>query len=74
MFDVAHKELEELGGEVWPERPELAANLCFEGVPAGLIDLFVTEKGPLDRKAMRREVGSWQRRHARRGRGSPAGG
>lgn len=74
FLDTAHIELEEMDGrEVWPERPDLAANLYFEVVPARLIDLFVTEKGALDRRAMRREVTSWRRRRARRGRDAPVG-
>ncbi len=42
--------------EVWPERPEICANVYFEPVPAELIALYLTEKGPLAAARMRDEV------------------
>jgi len=33
------------GGEVWPERPEICANVYFEAVPADLVALYLTEDG-----------------------------
>ncbi|MCZ6523081.1 MAG: hypothetical protein O7A68_04340 [Alphaproteobacteria bacterium] len=42
--------------EVWPERPEICANVYFEPVPAELIALYLTEKGPLAAARMHDEV------------------
>lgn len=42
--------------EVWPERPEICANVTFEAVPAELIALYLTEKGPLTAARMHDEV------------------
>jgi|GEM_PF-1126827 len=33
------------GGEVWPERPEICANVYFEAVPADLVALYLAETG-----------------------------
>ncbi|MGK7345573.1 MAG: translation initiation factor eIF-2B [Candidatus Nitrospinota bacterium M3_3B_026] len=44
------------GGEVWAERPELCRNVYFETVPARLIDVYLTEKGPLSAEEMTAEV------------------
>lgn len=45
------------GGEVWAERPELCRNVYFETVPARLIDVYLTEKGPLSAEEMEAEAG-----------------
>ncbi len=48
------------GGEVWPERPGICANVTFEPVPADLIGSYLTEKGPLTAGDLRREVAAWR--------------
>ncbi len=57
-------------GEVWPERPEICANVTFEPVPAELIALYLTEKGPLAAARMHDEVAA--RRAQRRAAGLDA--
>lgn len=56
--------------EVWPERPEICANVYFEPVPAELIALYLTEKGPLAAARMHDEVAA--RREQRRAAGLDA--
>ena len=56
--------------EVWPERPEICANVYFEPVPAELIALYLTEKGPLAAARMHEEVAA--RREQRRAAGLDA--
>ncbi len=56
--------------EVWPERPDICANVTFEPVPAELIGLYLTEKGPLDAARMHDEVAA--RREQRRAAGLDA--
>ena len=53
----ANATLEEMdGADVWPERPDICANVAFEPVPADLIGLYLTEKGPLAAAQLRDEV------------------
>lgn len=40
------------GAEVWPERPEICANVYFEAVPGALVALYLTETGALSANDM----------------------
>lgn len=44
------------GAEVWPERPELCANVYFEAVPGALVSLYLTETGPCSADDMAKRI------------------
>lgn len=46
------------GGEVWREHPKSCSNIYFEPVPAELVTVYLTEKGPLDAGAMAGQIES----------------
>ena len=51
------------GEEVWPEHPELCANVYFEPVPPSLITGFITESGCLSPWEIEAEAARWRTRH-----------